>query len=101
MGAAEDAGPPDAPPAADESYGVYLTIIDLARARQVVGFYDFKAHTGLSSSQLQQYLDDLAQHDYLQTIHDTTARISYQATRRMHNERAQDILREVAMDGEV
>lgn len=84
--------------ATDEPYGACLTLIDLARSRAVVGFYDFKAHTGLDTASLQQYLDKLTEDHYLRIIGSESSRPGYQATSKLHQEQPHDILRSLVMN---
>jgi HD-like signal output (HDOD) protein len=87
------------PRPADQPYATIMTLIDLTRSRARIGFYDFKARTGLRTGELRGYLDQLVACGYLRTIQDDEARLSYEATQRMHDERPHDILRTIVMDG--
>ncbi len=86
--------------ATDEPYGACLTLIDLARSRPSVGFYDFKAHTGLETPALQRFLGRLIEAGYLKVSETGEARLTYQATRKLHEHRPHDVLRQVLLDRE-
>jgi len=84
--------PRDAARATDEPYGACMTLIDLARSRPAVGFYDFKAHTGLSDPALETYLGRLVDAQYLRPSRAASSGRSYQATTKLHLDRPHDIL---------
>ncbi len=86
--------------ATDEPYGAALTLIDLARSRPSVGFYDFKAHTGLDTRVLQRFLDRLIEGEYLKASGVGGARTAYQATRKLREVSPHDVLRHILMDRE-
>ncbi|MCK4303566.1 MAG: HDOD domain-containing protein, partial [Candidatus Eisenbacteria sp.] len=82
----------------DDAYGICMTMIDLARSRPRIGFFDFKAHTGLETTTLLSYLDRFTENGYLKTVQADSSRVGYEATRKLHTERPHDILRNVVMD---
>ncbi len=86
--------------ATDEPYGACLTLIDLARSRPSVGFFDFKAHTGLQTDVLERFLGRLIDEGYLCVRRGSGARSSYEATRKLHSRRPHDVLRCVLLDQE-
>jgi hypothetical protein len=65
-----------------------------------VGFFDFKAHSGLDSGALQRFLDRLLAEGYLKASRGTGVRTTYQATRKLHEQRPHDVLRGILMDPE-